>query len=84
MNENQKKVNDDYRTNWDSIFAGAKRTESIPFAGDVEYEDESEFNLLIDALQESIGRAEPHFVLHRKIERAIAMLKRLKELNAAG
>lgn len=84
MNENQKKVNDDYRTNWDSIFAGAKRTESIPFAGNVEYEDESEFNLLIDALQESIGRAEPHFVLHRKIERAIAMLKRLKELNAAG
>ena len=84
MNENQKKVNDDYRTNWDSIFAGAKRTESIPFAGDVEYEDESEFNLLIDALQESIGKAEPHFVLHEKIERAIAMLKRLKELNAAG
>jgi hypothetical protein len=84
MNENQKKVNDEYRTNWDSIFAGAKRTESIPFAGDVEYEDESDFNLLIDALQESLGKAEPHFVLHGKIERAIAMLKRLKELNAAG
>lgn len=84
MNENQKKVNDEYRTNWDSIFAGAKRTESIPFAGNVEYEDESEFNVLIDALQESLGKAEPHFVLHEKIERAIAMLKRLKELNAAG
>jgi len=84
MNENQKKVNNDYRTNWDSIFAGAKRTESIPFAGNVEYEDEYEFNLLIDALQESLGKAEPHFVLHGKIERAITMLKRLKELNAAG
>lgn len=84
MNENQKKVNDEYRTNWDSIFAGAKRTESIPFAGNVEYEDESEFNVLIEALQESLGKAEPHFVLHEKIERAIAMLKRLKELNAAG
>ncbi len=84
MNENQKKVNDEYRTNWDSIFAGAKRTESIPFAGNVEYEDESEFNVLIEALQESLGKAEPHFVLHKKIERAIAMLKRLKELNVAG
>ena len=84
MNENQKKVNDEYRTNWDSIFAGAKRTESIPFAGNVEYEDESEFSLLIQSLQESIGKAEPHFVLHEKIEKAIAMLKRLKELNAAG
>jgi hypothetical protein len=84
MNENQKKVNDEYRTNWDSIFGGTKNIEPIPFAGNVEYEDESEFNLLIDALQESLGKAEPHFVLHKKIERAIAMLKRLKELNAAG
>jgi len=84
MNENQKKVNNEYRTNWDSIFNGIKRTESIPFAGNVEYEDESEFSLLIQSLQESIGKAEPHFVLHEKIEKAIAMLKRLKELNAAG
>jgi hypothetical protein len=81
MNENQKKVNNEYRTNWDSIFNGIKRTESIPFAGNVEYEDESEFSLLIQSLQDSLGKAEPHFVLHEKIEKAIAMLKRLKELN---
>jgi hypothetical protein len=81
MNENQKKVNDEYRTNWDSIFVRTKRIESIPFAGNVEYEDESEFSLLIQSLQDSLGKAEPHFVLHEKIEKAIAMLKRLKELN---
>ena len=81
MNENQKKVNDDYRTNWDSIFNGVKRTESIPFAGNVEYEDDCEFSLLIDSLQESLGKAEPHFVLHEKIDRAIKMLKLLKSLN---
>jgi hypothetical protein len=81
MNENQKKVSDDYRTNWDSIFSGTKHCESIPFAGNVEYEDDSEFSLLIDALQESLGKAEPHFVIHGKIEKAIAMLKRLKELT---
>jgi hypothetical protein len=81
MNENQKKVSNDYRTNWDSIFSGTKHCESIPFAGNVEYEDESEFSLLIQSLQESLGKAEPHFVLHEKIEKAIAMLKRLKELN---
>jgi hypothetical protein len=81
MNENQKKVSNDYRANWDSIFNGVKRTESIPFAGNVEYEDESEFSLLIQSLQNSLGKAEPHFVLHEKIERAIAMLKRLKELT---
>jgi hypothetical protein len=81
MNENQKKVSNDYRANWDSIFNGVKRTESIPFAGNVEYEDESEFSLLIQSLQASLGKAEPHFVLHEKIEKAIAMLKRLKELT---
>ena len=81
MNENQKKVSNDYRANWDSIFSGTKHCESIPFAGNVEYEDESEFSLLIQSLQDSLGKAEPHFVLHGKIERAIAMLKRLKELS---
>jgi hypothetical protein len=81
MNENQKKVSDDYRTNWDSIFSGTKHCESIPFAGNVEYEDESEFSMLIQSLQASLGKAEPHFVIHGKIEKAITMLKRLKELN---
>lgn len=81
MNENQKKVSNEYHTNWDSIFTGAKRVESIPFAGDVEYEDDCEFSMLIDDLQSSIGKAEPHFVIHKKIERAIKMLKMLKALN---
>jgi hypothetical protein len=39
MNENQKKVSDDYRTNWDSIFVRAKRIEPIPFAGLVDIDE---------------------------------------------
>jgi hypothetical protein len=39
MNENQKKVSDDYRTNWDSIFVRTKRIEPIPFAGLVDIDE---------------------------------------------
>ena len=39
MSENQKKVSDDYRTNWDSIFVRTKRIEPIPFAGLVDIDE---------------------------------------------
>ena len=39
MNENQKKVSNDYRANWDSIFVRAKRIEPIPFAGLVDIDE---------------------------------------------
>jgi hypothetical protein len=39
MNENQKKVNNNYRANWDSIFGGTKNIEPIPFAGLVDIDE---------------------------------------------
>jgi hypothetical protein len=39
MNENQKKVNNNYRVNWDSIFGGTKNIEPIPFAGLVDIDE---------------------------------------------
>jgi len=39
MNENQKKVSNDYRANWDSIFGGTKNIEPIPFAGLVDIDE---------------------------------------------
>jgi len=39
MNENQKKVTDQYRSNWDDIF---KKKEPIPFVGWVDNEDSTD------------------------------------------
>jgi hypothetical protein len=39
MNENQKKVSNNYRANWDSIFVGTKNIEPIPFAGLVDIDE---------------------------------------------
>ena len=39
MNENQKKVSNNYRANWDSIFGGTKNIEPIPFAGLVDIDE---------------------------------------------
>ena len=39
MNENQKKVSNKYRTNWDGIFGGTKNIEPIPFAGLVDIDE---------------------------------------------